>query len=211
MKESIVISCLAILTICSSLHAQDIKFGITAGPVLSDLRSKVDGEKEKLDPKIGFAAGLLLNMAITDNISIQPRLNFVQKGGKEKEEEETLILSLNYIEVPVNFIYHFGETQSSFFIGAGPSFAFGISGKLKYEYEGMGSESIKVKFGNKDEDHFKRLDIGANIIAGYNISQNLFISAQYNHGFSNLFIGGNDDGKLNNRYWAVKVGWLFGN
>ncbi|MBX2922415.1 MAG: PorT family protein [Chitinophagaceae bacterium] len=211
MKANTIIAGIAMLLACTSMNAQDIRVGISAGPVLSDMFSKVDGEKEKLDPKIGFAAGLLVNMAISDNISIQPGLHFVQKGGKEKEEEESVTLSLNYIEVPVNFIYNFGEPGSSFFIGAGPSFGVGISGKLKYK-SGDYTASTKVKFGsNEDEDDFKRMDIGANILAGYNISKNLFISAQYNHGFSNLFTGGNSDGKLNNRYWSVKVGWLFGN
>lgn len=211
MKASTIIAGIAMLLVCISSYAQDIRVGISAGPVLSDMRSKVDGEKEKTDIKFGFSAGLVVNIAISDNISIQPGLQFVQKGGKGKDEEESVTLTLNYIEVPVNFIYNFGETTSSFFVGAGPSFGVGISGKLKYK-AGDYAGSAKIKFGsNEGEDNFKRMDIGANILAGYNISKSLFISANYTHGFSNLVVGGNEVGKLSNRYCSVKVGWLFGN
>ncbi|MBX3254377.1 MAG: hypothetical protein KF862_09575 [Chitinophagaceae bacterium] len=64
-------------------------------------------------------AGIVVDMAINDNISIQPGLHFVQKGVKEEEGGESLALSLNYGEVPVNFIYNFGETSSSFLLEQG--------------------------------------------------------------------------------------------
>lgn len=211
MKTRSFFYCATILLVCATATAQNVKVGISASPILSNMFSKVDGEKETIGMKLGFAAGLAVHIPVGNNLDIQSGLNFVQKGGKEKDEESSATLSLNYVELPVNFVYHFGEKQNSFFVGLGPTLAMGISGKLKIEMEGVGSESEKVKFGNDpDEDHYKRMDIGANILAGYHISSNLFISAQFNHGFSNLFIGGNDDGKLNNHYWALKVGWLFG-
>ncbi|MBN8786051.1 MAG: PorT family protein [Terrimonas sp.] len=212
MKTRSILFGITMLLLSASIYAQKIRVGISAGPVLSNMFSKVDDEKETVDMKAGFAAGLAVNAAITENIDIQSGLNFVQKGGKEKDDGYKFTLSLNYVELPVNFVYHFGEKQNSFFVGLGPTLAMGISGKMKAKIEGFGTESEKIKFGNDPDKHdFKRMDVGANILAGYHVSPNLFISAQYNHGFSNLFIDDSDDAKLNNRYWALKVGWLFGN
>ncbi|MFT3949768.1 MAG: porin family protein [Agriterribacter sp.] len=212
MKTRSILFGITMLLLSASIYAQKMRVGISAGPVLSNMFSKVNGEKETVDMKAGFVAGLAVNAAITGNIDIQSGLNFIQKGGKEKDEEYKLTLSLNYVELPVNVVYHFGEKQNSFFVGLGPTLAMGISGKVTTKVEGLGSESGKVKFGNDPDQHdFKRMDIGANILAGYHVSPNFFIAAQYNHGFSNLFIDDSDDAKLNNRYWALKVGWLFGN
>lgn len=212
MKTRSILYCITLLLTYIPVAAQQVRVGVTAGPALSGLYSKVDGEKEKLDPKFGFTAGVAVHATISEKLEIQSGLHFVQKGAKEQDEEYKLTMSLNYIELPVNFVYHFGEKQHSFFMGLGPTIAMAVSGKLKAAIEDLGSESMKIKFGNNpDKHHYKRMDFGANILAGYHVSSNLFISAQYNHGFGNLFIGGNDDGKLNTRYGAVKIGWLFGN
>lgn len=200
------------LLLSAFASAQNIKVGISAGPVMSNMLAKADGEKETYGQKIGIVAGLAVNAAVTSRLDIQSGLNFLQKGFVDKEGEYKLTLSLNYIELPVNVVYHFGEKQNSFFVGLGPTVAMGISGKLRLKIEGVDPESANIKFGNNPDKHdIKRMDIGANAIAGYHISPNLFISAQYNHGFSNLAIGGSDDGSLKNRYWGLKVGWLFGN
>jgi Outer membrane protein beta-barrel domain len=189
------------------LNGQTTKFGFTAGTAIANYTSKVDGETETEKSVAGLTVGVLVDVPAGKNFSFQPALNFVQKGTKATEGNETAKLNVNSIEIPLNLLYNSSGSSGSFFIGAGPSFAFALSGKLKYD-DGTTSEEEDIDFGNSDEDFMKGLDIGANIVAGYRLPGGLFFSAGYNAGLNNLFPGGSDDGTLKSHYFSIKLGFL---
>lgn len=205
MKKLFFCTIVGVLIVCKASISQ-IRFGATTGVTFSKMYSKVDNQKDKSDMKTGFSAGLILNANLGDHFSFQPQLNFTQIGAKESEEDQKLTLSLNYIEMPVNFLYNTAGEKGRFFVGVGPSLAVGISGKMKYSYGGESVES-KVKFG-KDKD-FSRANFGLNTLAGYKANGGLYVAVNYTYGLSNLYPS-SDDGKLSCRYWGVKIGWLFG-
>ncbi|MBX3254376.1 MAG: PorT family protein [Chitinophagaceae bacterium] len=200
---------MAMLLSSITVNAQETRWGITAGPMFVSLRSKIDDYKDKTDLKLSFTAGVVADIVFNESFSIQPGLHFIQKGGRDIME--TISLQLNYAELSANGIYSMGETRNSLFIGAGPTLSMGISGKLKDYYPGAAVPPVNIKFGNNEnEDHFKKFEIGANVLAGFHINRNFFVTALYNFGLSNLFINRTEDGRLTNRYWGIKAGWLFG-
>jgi hypothetical protein len=182
--------------------AQQTSFGFTAGATFSSLKLKADNIFLTSDLKPGFTAGLLINAPISANFSFQPALNFSQHGGTFKEEGETAKMTLNYLELPLNFIYN-TSAKGGFFIGAGPALAYGLSGKAK----ASGGESEKIKFGTGNEET-KPLEFSANIISGYRFAKGFMVSANYNLGLTSLSHANSDEGTLKNSYFAIRLGCL---
>lgn len=211
MKKKILI--IVIITVCIAefINAQKASFGITAGATLSNMYSKIDNEKDHGKTHPGFTFGILTDIPIGQKCSIQPALNFVQKGTEDEDPDfdEKMKLNINYLELPVNFIYRANSSGNHFFFGGGPAIAYAISGKLKYEWSGN-KEEYDVNFGNDESDDFKPFDFGINGLVGYQLKNGLMFTLNYTHGFGNLIIGDADDGKLKNTSFGLKIGYLFG-
>lgn len=166
-------------------HAKDDYYAgsIYAGPALAN------------KPKVGPLAGLVAEVDF-GKLSFRPELNFVQKGSKSYisgfDENK---FSLSYLELPLNVVYKMdlGSKGSKVFFGLGPAIAFGIGGKIKTTDNVNGEVySTKVKFDGKkdatdDKAHFKALDLGLNIVAGYQMKSGLFARLAFTNGFSNLY------------------------
>ncbi|PWU05109.1 MAG: hypothetical protein C5B52_00255 [Bacteroidetes bacterium] len=195
--------------LCAIAFAQNqVAFKINAGISSAMVKSDVDGEKENTKCRIGFTAGVATNIPLGQHLSFEPGLNYLQKGGKQNVDQAKYEVVLNYIEMPLNLLYKTSSKSNSgnFFVGAGPSLAYGVSGKIKLEEAGN-SESVKIKFGNGDDDDLKALDIGANLIAGYQFKSGFSLCANYNLGLSNSFHNG--DGTWKNNYFGIRMGYAF--
>ncbi len=211
MKKTILIAVISIATL-TVLNAQNAKIGFTAGTLFSNYTAKVDGETDNANSVAGLTAGILVDIPAGKNFSFQPGINFVQKGTKDEETymgvTDKYKLCINAIELPLNFLYNAAGNTGNFFVGAGPSLAFAISGKVKYD-DGTDSYSEDIKFGNNEaEDDLKGMDFGANFLTGYRFPNGLQVSAHYNMGLSNLMIGGSENGTLKSHYFGIKLGFL---
>ena len=191
-------------------NAQKTRVGLHAGTSLANYKFEYAGTNISGDSKTGFIAGLLVDIPVSTNFSIQPALNFVQKGTQSEDMGEKSTISVNCLEIPVNFLYKTGGNAGSFFVGGGPSFAFNMSGKSKYD-DGNSIEEEDIKFGNdQDNDHMKSMDAGINFLAGYQFSNGLFLSAGYNQGLSNMALYSDDDESIKSNYFSIKIGFMFG-
>lgn len=204
MKKQILLLMTIMVALYAPLFAQKARFGIQAGPTVSNMVIKFDNVKLNTDLKLGFTAGFLADIPLNDHFHFQPAVNFVQKGSLNHEDYHKSQATLNYIELPFNFIY---RTQSvkGFFAGIGPSLGIGLSGQTKDEIE-----TETIHFGNNEvEDDLKRMDFGGNIQIGYMFGNGIQVGINYNKTFSNLFIGENaDDASLKNNYYSLRVGYL---
>lgn len=200
---------LTVITVISMhTHAQKSQVGITAGTAIANYKAKVGSITVSTKSNAGFTAGVFANIAAGNSLVFQPALNWVQKGAKTDEsangytEKSSLITS--HIEVAANTLY----SSNGFFAGGGPTLSFGISGTSKAESGGT-KTSEKVKFGNGDNDDMKSFDLGANIVAGYQLKNGFLIAANYNIGLSNLAPGsGPDKGKLKSSYFGIRLGFV---
>ena len=181
------------------------RFGVTAGLSIANWTIKSSGISINTQSVTGFTGGVIAFMPLSTNISLQTGLNYVQKGTKVDDQGGNIeIAKLNYIELPLNFVY----THEGFNIGVGPTIAMGLSGTEKSTSQGV-TETHDVTFGSGTDD-VSRFDIGANLTAAYVLPNGFMLSANYNIGLSNLQPGGNSsDGKVTNRYFGIRIGYLF--
>jgi len=207
MKKTI-ITLTAVVLFMQIASAQKVQVGLTGGASVSNFKFESDEDDENGDAKTGVTFGVLANIPAGKNFMVQTGAHWVQKGTKMEESiggsTEKISLVTNWIEVPVNFLYNSG----GFFIGAGPSFSFAVSGKWKLEFDGE-KETEDVKFGDSnDDDDMKGFDLGANVQTGYRFPNGFLIMANYNQGLSNLAVSGADNDKLKSHYFGIRLGYL---
>ncbi len=208
MKKSL--ACLAIPALLLSIttYGQKAVFGVTAGATLAKIHLKDGSSNYSPDSRVGLTAGILADIPIADNFSFQPAINYVQKGAKTEEQDYESKLTLHYAEIPLNFLFKPEMANLQFFVGAGPSIAFALSGKEKEKYNGD-TDTYKIKFGDDPDEHdMRRADIGANFVAGIETKSGFIAAFNFNHGLSNLVPGGSDDGSIKNRYFGLRIGFL---
>ena len=190
--------------------AQKTAVGIQAGATFASYKATIVDVSITSKTKVGFTVGLTLSAPLGTNFSFRPQLNFVQKGGKLKEEGFSDNTTLNYLELPLNFVYNAGTPKGMFFIGAGPSLGFGLSGKDKWD-DGSESGSDDIKFGSGDDADFKPFEAGINILAGYQFAGGFFVAANYNAALNNILQDDPEfDSKYHNRYFGIRIGYMFG-
>ena len=200
-----------IVLISINTYAQNIRIGFTTGVTIANYKSKVDGKTESATAKAGLTAGVLVDIPVAKHFSFQPAVNFVQKGTKDEQSYGTLTqkgsININYLEMPLNFLYNSRSKTGNFFVGAGPSVAIAISGKAKYD-DGTTKASENLKFGTSDDSFMKPFDLGANFMAGFSLNNGVMFSLNYNAGLNNLFPKGSDDGWLRSNYFGIKLGYM---
>lgn len=123
MKKTLVILLIAIVGLTNYTQAQ-VTFGVKAGLNLADVNGKSEGESigDESNIKVGFHLGVTADFSLGENVFVQPALLFSTKGfTSEVDFLGTTVkttASVNYLEVPINIGYKFGD----FHVYAGPYF-----------------------------------------------------------------------------------------
>jgi hypothetical protein len=199
MKKTIIIL-MAFIFFMDAADAQKPQFGFTVGSTLANYKIKDETGDQSGNSKAGFTAGVIVNLPSGKNFMIQPGVHWVEKGSKDEEDGNKASLTINSIEVPVNFLY---TSNSGFFIGAGPSASFAVSGKAKYN-----DVSADIHFGNSNDDDVKGFDFGANVVTGYQSPKGFLIAANFNQGFSNLVPGDAGSSSMKSHYFGIRLGYV---
>lgn len=189
--------------------AQQAVFGFTAGATLSKMHAKFGDAEVNSDSRVGFTVGMFSDIPLTDQLSFQPALNFVQKGYGSEDEAMgySSKATVNCLEVPLNFLFRPKSQKLQFFAGAGPSISYSISGKETYTDNGV-EETYKLKFGNDPvEDDLRPFEFGGNLLTGIETPKGLLFAFNYNFGLSNIAPGGTSDAKLKSNYFGLKIGY----
>ena len=195
MKKQFCIILLLFLT--SNIYCQQVKkiiFGIKTGAAFA--KSKMDyvsnGSSPNIKMKADIMGGVFVNIYLNKNISLQPALLYVPKGGRESiYSGEYYPLRYTYIETPLNIVYKTKASSGTFYFGGGLSPAFRIKSYL---------------FGNDDVKDF---DVGINVLAGYMVPLGFSINHNYTYGLLNLSIDKNYASKIQNRFVGVTAGYEF--
>lgn len=197
-------------TLSATAFCQKTSVGITGGVSLANMQIRAENISVSAGSKIGLTAGVFADVPLSENFSFQPALNYVQKGAKSeiKDMNYESKLALHYIELPLNFLYKPDMQKLRFFVGAGPSIAYALSGKEKEKDNGVNT-TYTYKFGNNPDEHdLRALDIGANFLTGIETPGGFLVALNYNLGLSNLAPGSSsDDGTVKSRYFGFKVGY----
>jgi hypothetical protein len=199
---------IVMMAACLSLKAQQLmpKAGITF--------SKTNAEGQEIVEqkfKSGFLVGAAMEFPVKGAFSLQPELLFIQKGfrlkGEGSEQGITFKIdnrtTINYLEVPVLLKYYLNDSDTRFYVIAGPSIGIGIGGKVKTTVDAdlLGAPlSVtvdgKIKFGDtppgydplEDTDVYFDNRIDAGLLAGFGVTikEMFLIELRYQHGLTNL-------------------------
>ncbi|MCU0443449.1 MAG: PorT family protein [Microscillaceae bacterium] len=132
-------------------------------------RSTLTGNAPRYN--LGSMFGVSVNLPIAGPFSIQPEINYVQKGLKllyedfdsDEEYTEKYQYFLNYVEVPILGSLQFGDQNVQVIINLGPYVAYGTGGKFRYKEEYVDintpanseslTENYKIRFDKEPENY----------------------------------------------------------
>ena len=209
MKKLIFTAAIAMMAIAAQAQTS---FGITGGVNFQNINGE-DEEGNDLDYKIktGFLIGVNAEIPVADDFYFQPGLQFAVKGANGENDSK---MNLNYLEVPLNFLYKPILGQGHLILGFGPYLAYGIGGKIKSD---AGDIDIKFKSDVKASDseeneYLAPFDAGANIFFGYEFSNRLSMQLNTQLGFVSIlpkYEGTKPEGTAKNTGFGISVGYRF--
>lgn len=205
-----------------------VTFGVKGGLTASTISCSDDryyeyeehNDEDKL--KVGFQAGVFVNIPVAEKFSIQPELLFNQLGSKVEERynhyssnssfkhNSEYKVNLNYLTLPVMVQYNI---LPQLYVEAGPEFGYLLGGKVK------GDDITTMTTGNSTTiskesysedlpmDIYRRFNFGIGIGAGYYFTQNFGVTARFTAGISNIMK--ETDYKMRNNAFQVGVAYKF--
>lgn len=180
---------LALAVAASSLTFAQ-QFGVKAGMNVSSLSKDADLSDQK--SKIGFNAGVFMNLPLGADFSIQPELLYTQYGSKSTynapvltpsgivEQKYSASTNLDYIALPVMIQYN---VLPQFYLEAGPELGLSITAKNKVKNETTG-ETLAESDNFKDD--INGFNVGVGLGAGYYFTPNIGLTARYVAGLTDI-------------------------
>jgi len=224
------------ILISGAAQAQWITGGPELGLNLSNLSTASGGDHGSNGVRPGLKIGGIVDIGFNSMFSIQPGLFYSMKGAHEDFTQTTTTFGatttneqkfdyrIDYLEIPVNFQFKFGNPKHGrFFAGAGPYMGFALGGKATSDNittvrrnngdiaSTERSSDYNLRIGNNaNVDDIKGLDMGLNINAGYIFPMGLLVRANYGQGLVNVEPGGDANNYIRNWGFTFSVAYLFG-
>jgi hypothetical protein len=155
----------------------------------------------------GFNVGGTVAIKVSDNFSVKPQLVLSSKSTSFSEKNEFKLLT---VDLPIHFLYH----HQNFYMGAGPNIAYGISAEHISTVDGELKYNLYSEEGSPVVNRYKRLEIGASLLMGYEFGKGISVNASYNRGLSQMFIKPEEDAasiaKINTSIISLGIGYAFG-
>jgi hypothetical protein len=224
MKKYIYLIGMASMCFLQALQAQEdtrTTFGIRAGVNFQNFNGKdSQGDKLKNDMIVGYNAGVNVELPVAPDFVLQPGLLFSLKGTKTTQGTTTGKIKVDYIELPVNFIYKSVLGNGRLLLGLGPYVAYGVAGKVKITDSGIDIEK-DIKFENNlstaqaldEELYLRHFDAGANLLAGYEFGFGISFQLNAQLGLLKVNPGYEGDSEdktsVKNTGFGISVGYRF--
>lgn len=179
MKRLLLLSILSLSTLFAGAQT---RFGARAGVNLSKISFDYTDPNVVLDNQsvTSFQVGGYAEFKLLPKLFLQPGLELSGHGNKIVEGQSEAKINLMYLKVPLNFGTRVGIGLGSIAFGAGPYFAYALSGKSS-----SGGQEADIKFGDAQDDELKRTDFGLNAFSTYQLPIGLNFTLGYQMGLSN--------------------------
>ena len=179
----------------------DIKYGAKGGLNIANLVGDDAGDANVF---IGFNAGFFIEIPVTDKLVFQPEILYSAQGSKSEGIIDgynvDATLKFNYINVPLMFKY---QVANKFSLEAGPYIGFLTSAKLKFDVEGLGSDTVDMK------DDVKSTDFGIGVGMNYEFSDVIFANARYQGGLTEIGDSEAGGNSVKNSVFQIGLGFRF--
>lgn len=194
------------MALSSTVMAQDIRYGITAGPTWSTMKTNwaMDQESKHV---LGFHFGGFAEMPLAEKFSLRPELEYQTMGVKYPADDANDTFGVRtkstYITLPILLEYALMDKLK---VGVGPYASMMLSLKDKViPYQGMEDE---YNYDYVDESsHFKKLHLGVGAGISYQIVSKIGVNFRYNLGLSNMLKDGDTDSTVRNRSFSLGVSY----
>lgn len=131
-----------------------------------------------------------------DFLAIGFGFEYIGKGAKFSGVNGSI--GLNYLEVPIHFLYHYPIGPGNAYGGLGPYFAYGVGG----------SDGDESSYG-ENNGGFKRFDAGIGFMLGYKLNMGVSLDLGYDLGLANIEYA-NQDVKGHSRCFSINLGYQIG-
>lgn len=191
---------------------QKVKIGVKAGLNISSLA--FDENEMNSSSRTGFTAGVMVEIPLAKNFSLQPELLYSQQGGKTSFFDSEVTnsnykgtIELNYLNIPLMLKYYVAKGLS---VQAGPQIGILLKANNKYEDNFLGYENHE-SFNLKD--YSTGIDTSVNFGLGYQFKDKFYTDLRYNISYSNVFKDGDANYFINqdmkNRVFQISLGYFF--
>jgi hypothetical protein len=189
--------------------------GIHAGVNMFNINGK-NAAGTELSNKLntGFSGGLDIAVPLGSGFYLQPGVDFTQKG---TETEGGIKTTLNYIDIPVTFVYKPIVGTGNMILGFGPYLGYGLGGKVT----NANGTSTKVVYRDEFDrqvpgttTQLRKSDAGANFLAGYEFANKLSLNLKAQLGLKDINPdmgneGTNNMTRFRNTGFGISVGYRF--
>lgn len=183
MKNQITILTTIIFLCLTTFTMAQVEIGIVGGWNISNL----DVKDNDLSSEWNYGAGAVVDVYFSENMGLRTEPMYLVKGGviEASQSDPRLDISLDFIELPLLFIYEFREHETFYLLG-GFSVGYQISSKVESDIGG-------IPFSADLSSAVNTIDISGVLGAGFKLpieSVKLFFEAKYSYGFINMQKGG---------------------
>lgn len=192
--------------LASSVQGQNIRYGLKAGVNLAGFTGYSGTGDRNL---VGATAGLMADVALSEQLSLHPELLFSQKGQRFEGSGPGGFSSsdkfrFNYLDLPVLLRLKF----SNFFAEAGPQVGYLLSAKTTHTQSS--STMPLLTYTSNSTDNTRRFDLGYVVGIGYQLRERWELGARYNGGILGINPGSSGGIQLRNSVFQFQVGYLVG-
>ncbi|MBC8051736.1 MAG: PorT family protein [Sphingobacteriaceae bacterium] len=174
---------------CGVLFSQT-KLGFRLGYHISNMEFKTAGNNGTGKGKSSFHAGIMAEVPLYKQYSLQPGIAIFPKGALELPSSGgtyTYEILPVYLEIPLNVVTKFEVGNGKILVGAGPYLAFGIAGSVFPNLIVNGyRQDHPISYGSDENNELKKTDMGANFLTGYEFNPNFRMCIEYGLGLSNV-------------------------
>lgn len=212
MKKSMLLISALFLSVTLMAQTDKVKLGVKAGLNLSSL--SFDESELNSSNKTGFTAGVMAEIPMTKNFSLQPELLYSQQGSKSSffdndvtNSQYKSTITLNYLNIPVMLKYYVLKGLS---LQAGPQIGILLKANNKYQDNFLGYDNHE----SFDLKHYSTgIDTAVNFGLGYQFKDQFYTDLRYTISYSNVFKEGDANhfisNDMKNRVFQITIGYFF--
>lgn len=207
---------LCTLLLCATITAQTekVKIGVKAGLNIASLT--FDENELESSQKTGFTAGIMAEIPLAKNFSVQPEVLYSQQGMKFSYSDIDVAnssykstITLNYLNIPVMLKYYVLKGLS---VQAGPQIGILLKSNNKYQDNFLGYDNHE---NHNLSDYTNAFDTSVNLGLGYQFKDKFYVDLRYNISYSDVFKEANSNGNyvinsdMRNRVFQITIGYFF--
>jgi len=165
-----------------------VKLGVIGGLNIANLNGKdVDGEKIDFSSRTAFGVGGVLDVGLSENISLRFEPMYLQKSAEFTDTDPdlgtaTFAFKGAYLEVPALLKIALGTSSTRPYLMVGPSIGVNLSSKLKFSASGISAE-IDAKEITKSTDLGLAFGAGVSFPVG---ASSIFVEGRYALGLTDI-------------------------